>query len=212
MIGLFETQSGMDFVLNINTSYTIANIIANKSEDITSYIGGIVARAQNISGTNLEDEINLPSALYLANFMIDTNSIGIALGVEDLLFSDKSSDYFKDFDATLVWSMAENKYPVLRWITSKSQLVDYKLSPVVVSEINASVLSSNLSIIIDEKLNTITNVELRLNVLDDHKVHTENDTDTVIENLQLEFGDYTRYASGGDMIYKNLKRVVRNGN
>ena len=73
----------------ITSSYTIANVVINKSENETSYVAGIIGRAETGNGIDIQDAIDAgylkapvgTLAEYLADMRADIDKIALALKI-----------------------------------------------------------------------------------------------------------------------------------
>ena len=94
--------------------------------------------------------------------MLDTNSIGMAMSVDELLYGDKKNpkDNSSLFDEGY-WTVSENKYPVLNWMSA--DLIDPKLVPEIIEDLdNSTILQNKAYIITDSEFNK-NNLQLNNN-------------------------------------------------
>ena len=134
-IGLLEADDAENFNFNLYSVYSISNTIINKSDYPKSEVGGLVGKACSTEGYDISGAIVLDNAYYLAEFMIDTNSIGIAGSVDTMLINN--GEMFLNSDELSYWNPARTTigatptyvYPVLK----DAKATNARLTPTVLS-------------------------------------------------------------------------------
>lgn len=138
IVGLLEVADYDTINFDLNRVFTIANIIVNKSNEEHASIGGIVGQAISSSDYDITSSLRLDSAYYLAEFMIDTNAIGVGLSVEQMLYNNFGANaIFQGVGVDSIWTFAENNYPTLKWLNDSAEgstYLDTRLIPVVITD------------------------------------------------------------------------------
>lgn len=181
IIGTLEVDSINSINFDLNRIYTIANIILNNSSNENSCVAGIIAKAissSNSSTYDISTSLNFDSVYYLADFMLDTNSIGIGLSVEEMLYNNYGSNaIFVGRDLDSIWTFEENKYPRLNWVSG--EIVDERISPTVVSELE-TLENARAFIITDTEINLS---DISVSGKDIYFKNTLNDDSTLFNSV-----------------------------
>lgn len=155
-----DDQSKCDF--DLVSVYSISNIIVTRNSRSDSKMGGLVGKVITSDGYDVSGQISVTSGYYLANFILDTNNIGTACSVEELLINNSSL-----FTNDEHWLVAENKYPILRVTGAEySRLTPHVMNVTTLSSNNFASLDATVSaVIIKSDVNeAIINIADTLNV------------------------------------------------
>ena len=155
IVGMFEANAlNTDNNVQMHNVYSISNIIANKCENEASQIAGIIGMAETSDGSDIENMVELTSVYYLAEFMIEHNSIGQGLSVAEMLYLDEDTNNIPDginFEKTTgevssIWTLAINAFPRLSWLSNESY-IDPKLTPETVTTLASGVTAGKSYIV-----------------------------------------------------------------
>ncbi|MGN0961913.1 MAG: hypothetical protein ACI4PF_06940, partial [Christensenellales bacterium] len=218
IIGMLEISSINTNNVNMSNVYSIANIVANKCSNNASKIGGIIGKAQSTSEYDIANILELNSIYYLAEFVIENNSMGIGLSVEEMLYSN--SAFNSTYDGSNIWKLTRDNlgstnedywvFPRLIWVDNA--YVDPRLTPIV-SDIK------NLSTVLSENSTTdsfaiiVTNKETS-KVTNSESINKKVDIyfkDALGDNSQLfnEVGVYSR-VYGINMASSSVTAITTN--
>ena len=130
-IGITTVTNEQALTKKLQESFTYSNklLIEPLIENFTEYSLALYKYKDNIYLSNVEKSYTNNEfytfedkyVYYLADFIIDNNSVGVGLGAKEMLFNSTST--FSAFSSDN-WSVENNKFPILKYFVGSSGIND----------------------------------------------------------------------------------------
>jgi len=178
VIGAIKVSTNLNSKFKLNNVYSIADINVILIDDGISGIGGIVGKATSTAGYDVSSSLLIENAYYLADFMLQTNALGKALSVEEMLFD--SEEFNTPFKNSVKWTVVEESgkygYPQLSWTLTDNIYKSTKLVCEIITDLQSSqTFASGKSYIITDK--DISGLSLKIPINTDiYFMYSDDDT------------------------------------